>query len=373
LDTLFIGEPEVAAIRAEVAERYGLPGARVMASATHNHAGPAVTDAGEVAQDAAYAAWLVDGVVGAFGRALADRRPAEVAFGRCFEWEVGHNRRVLLRDGTARTHGTFDDPNALCFEGPIDPEVAVIALREPEGALRAVLVNFACHPTHHGGDTCLSAGYPGALAEALRERGCPLTLFLNGAAGNVHTANPRFGGKGLSHQEAGQRLAADVWGVLPALEWHRDLRLTAATRTLALPYCAVSAEEAGGRVSGAQRFVDPAIYDRTIPALLERIAREKTRPAEIQVLGLGETAIVGVPGELFCEFGLALKQRAYPVRALVSSCTNGRVGYIPTLEAFRHGGYETTFGPGSFLAPEAGDLIVDAAAGLIGEAGVGTE
>ena len=40
LDTLFIAWPEVAAIRQGVAQAYGYPGAHVMVSATHNHAGP---------------------------------------------------------------------------------------------------------------------------------------------------------------------------------------------------------------------------------------------------------------------------------------------------------------------------------------------
>ena len=47
------------------------------------------------------------------------------------------------------------------------------------------------------------------------------------------------------------------------------------------------------------------------------------------------------------------------------SCANGQIAYIPTKDAFQRGGYETTFGPPSWLAPEAGDLLVDAAVELI--------
>jgi hypothetical protein len=31
----------------------------------------------------------------------------------------------------------------------------------------------------------------------------------------------------------------------------------------------------------------------------------------------------------FVEFGLQIKQNAYPVHALLVTCANGRVGYIP--------------------------------------------
>jgi len=143
------------------------------------------------------------------------------------------------------------------------------------------------------------------------------------------------------------------------------MRLTAGSQTIDLPYRKVSEEEILGKLRGAQRFVDPAIYDRTIPLLLEQARRKRTHRAEIQVLGIGNTCFVSVPGEYFVEFGLRIKEEAAPTHALIVSCANGRVGYIPTLQAFARGGYETTFGPGSMLVPEAGDIIADTAVRII--------
>ena len=77
--------------------------------------------------------------------------------------------------------------------------------------------------------------------------------------------------------------------------------------------------------------------------------------------------IVGAPGELFCEFGLQIKEAAYPLHVLSSACTNGRVGCIPTRGAFRRGGYERTFGSRSMLVPEVGDMIAGTAAALIAQ------
>jgi len=368
LDTLFIAWSEVATIRQGIERAYGFPGAQVMVSATHNHAGPAVTHAGDVAKDEGYAAMLVSRVIEGFGQALAQIEPAEIGVGHCFEWRVAHNRRVVKRDGTVRTHGSFDDPDALCLEGPIDPEVAVIAVRGLSGDLRGALVNFACHPTHHGGDTAIDAGYPGVLARRLRELGCPTTLFLNGASGNLHTSDPRAGGRGLDAEAAGGCLAQDAWSVMQSLSFEREVRLAARSRVIELPYRRVTEDEITGRVRGAQRFIDSAIYDRNIPALVRKIEERRTHTVEIQVLAVGSRAIVGVPGEFFCELGLQIKERAWPVYALISTCTNGRVGYIPTPEAFWRGGYETTFGPSSMLASEAGTLIVQTAVELIEQA-----
>lgn len=369
LDTLFIAWPEVKAIRQGVERAYGFAGANVMVVATHNHAGPAVIHAGDVPKDEAYAQYLVSQAIEAFGQALAHLEAVELGFGRCFEWGVAYNRRVVMRDGTARTHGTFDDPEALYLEGPIDPEVAVIAARSAAtGSLIGAVVNFACHPTHHGGDGAIDAGFPGALARELRERGCPVTLFLNGASGNIHTADPRARGEGLSAERAGEILAEDVWDVLQLMSWGLDARVAVASRTIELPYRRVTDAEIAGQVRGAQRFIDPAIYERTIPTLVEKIEQRGTHPVEIQTLLLGDCAIVGVPGELFVELGLRIKEGVYPTRALVATCANGRVGYLPTQDAFRRGGYETTFGPSSMLAPEAGDLIVKAGVELVEKA-----
>jgi hypothetical protein len=368
LDTLFIAWPEVSAIRQGVERAHGFPGSNVMVTATHNHAGPAVTHAGEVPKDEAYAQYLVSQVIASFGDALAQARETEIGFGRCFEWGVSHNRRVVMRDGTARTHGTFDDPEALCLEGPIDPAVAVFAARTTAGELLGALVNFACHPTHHGGDGAIDAGYPGVLAQRLRDLGCPVTLFLNGASGNVHTSNPCEGGKGLSAEVVGEVLAQDVWGVLQAMSFGLDARVAAASQTVGLPYRQVTGAEIAGRVRGAQRFIDPAIYDRTIPPMLEKMAQRGTHTAEVQALLLGDCAVVGVPGELFVELGLRIKEGAHPIRAMVATCANGRVGYLPTEEAFRRGGYETTFGPSSMLAPEAGDLVARTGIRLVEQA-----
>jgi len=380
LDTLFVDAADVAEIRRRISAQHGLPGENVMVAATHNHAGPAVADAGDVRRDEAYVRTLVESVVSVFGQALEGTRPAEFGFARRFEFDVGHNRRVLMRDGTVRTHGTFADPNALCLEGPIDPEVAVLGVRaageapnrhsgnlETSGELLGALVNYACHPTHHGPDGALTAGYPGVLAAEMKKRGCPVTMFLLGAAGNIACADPARGGEGMPMQQAGRKLADHVAAALSEMEFTDRVELGARSRTLQLPFRRPTPEQIAGTARGAQRFVDPAIYERIIPAQAERIRRLKTQPSEVQVLSINDVAFASIGGEYFAEFGLRIKQACWPRRALVVTCANGRAGYIPTKEAFDRGGYETTFGPPSTLAPEAGDLLADAAIELIGQ------
>jgi len=365
LDTLSVRWTQVSEIRRRIAETYGFPGENVMVAATHNHAGPAVANCGDVRRDDAYVVTMINKIVSMFGDALGNLRQAELGFGSCFEFMVGHNRRVIMRDGTVRTHGTFEDPNALCLEGPIDPEVFVMVAREVGGGLLGAIVNFACHPAHHGGGTDLSGGFPGVLARIMKRRGVPVTLFLDGASGNITTLDPTRANADLSKEEAGARLADDVSRALVGMQFSSNIKIGSSSRTIRLPFRNVTREEAEGRVRGAQRFIDSAIYDREMPRVLDRIRRMGTQPAEVQVIRIGGYAFAGIPAEYFVQLGLRIKEQAYPVHALIVGQANGMVGYVPHREAFLRGGYETTLCDGSRLAPEAGDLLADCAVQMI--------
>ncbi len=366
-DTCCILAEDTQEIRRRAAASFGIPERAIMVAATHNHAGPAVADSGDVDREEEYVEWLIEQTVAGIGEAVAERAPAEVGFGRCLEFGVAHNRRVVMRDGTVRTHGTFTDPDALFIEGPIDPELSVVAFRRPSGETLGVLVNYACHPTHHGGGTGLSGGYPGVLARALKRQGCPVTLFLNGAAGNIHTADPAAGGANPSMEEVGERLAQRVQEVLTPLSYRAELPLAYAMTQVDVPYRSVGDDEIRGNVRGAQRFIDSAIYDREMPALVKMIREFEKESAEVQALWLGEHVFVSIPGELFVELGLRIKEEAHPTRASVVGYANGNLGYLPHLEAFRRGGYETTFCGASRMAPEAGEILAGAAVALIRE------
>ena len=367
LDTLSIRWTTTQEIRRRISERFGFPGENVMVAASHNHAGPAVCHCFAVKRDEGYVEWLTERCVEAFGQALARMTEAEIGFGHTYEWQVAHNRRVVMRDGTARCHGTFADPNALCLEGPIDPEVAVLAARSSSGELLGSIVNFTCHPTHHGGDTAFSGGYPAALAREMKMRGCPVTIFLNGACGNIHHSDPVQNGGSLGYDEIGAKLAEDAERVLAEMTFSDEVPLDAVKTTVQLPYREATEDEIAGASRAAQRFSAPQLYDVFMPALLERIRTRGTQPAEVQALSIGNVSFVSIPAEYFVEHGLRIKVESYPRHALVVGHANGMVGYIPTKEAFLRGGYETTFSPGHRMAPEAGDILTDAAISLIRE------
>ncbi len=88
---------------------------------------------------------------------------------------------------------------------------------------------------------------------------------------------------------------------------------------------------------------------------------------EVQAFRLSdEVAVVGLPGEVFVEFGLAIKQASpFPVTLVIELCQDD-VAYVPTRKAFAEGSYETV---NSRIAPGGGEAMTDAAIKLLNELG----
>ena len=70
-------------------------------------------------------------------------------------------------------------------------------------------------------------------------------------------------------------------------------------------------------------------------------------------------------GEPFVEAQLEIKRTSPFAFLQVAHMANGYCGYIPSREALAGGGYETRTSHGSRLAPEALEMIEQAAGGLL--------
>lgn len=364
LDLLSVRWSDTDDLRKRISAKYDFPGENIMVSATHNHAGPAISNLSPVKKDSKYLENLKMKCIDAFGEALAGMKDAEIGYGSTRELEVAFNRRTVMRDGTTRTHGSFSDPEALYVEGPMDPEVAVVMVRDMQGNTLGSLVNFACHPTHHGGTNEISAGFPGVLASKMKNENCPVMLFLNGCYGNIATTDHRLD-VSVSMEDAGFKLFEDVKQVCDSMTFASNVELSAVKETVKLPFRDVTKEEYHGNVRGAQRFRCDELYEKNIDILIEKKKKYGMQLAEVQVLKLGDCYFAGIPAEYFVEYQLQIKTETYPKRSFVVGSANGMLGYVPTKEAFARGGYETTLGPPSRMAPETGDILMDKAIELI--------
>jgi hypothetical protein len=89
-------------------------------------------------------------------------------------------------------------------------------------------------------------------------------------------------------------------------------------------------------------------------------------PMEVQVFRIdSETAIVGLPGEIFVELGQAIKKASPFKKTIVISIANDRPSYVPTRRAFTEGSYEVT---NSRVKAGTGEMLVEAALDLLRQA-----
>src|SRR5262249_251797 len=146
-------------------------------SVSHTHSGPLTWES--------RTPWYTeaeDKMVEAIGKAKAAMFPAslDISSGRI---HLGFNRRKT-EDGRATMWGRTAEQLP---SHPLDPAVNVLLVKDPDGKTRAVLVNYACHPSVLGPDNLqYSADYPGAMKHYVESQIPGATcLFVQGGAGDV--------------------------------------------------------------------------------------------------------------------------------------------------------------------------------------------
>jgi neutral ceramidase len=378
VDVCLLDAACVSVVRDEASRATGIPAGNILVAATHTHSGPALTSLGTMprapeAETRAFLATAAD-VVAAAARVLA---PAELAVGVAREGRVSFNRRLRCRDGKTHMNWEGVDPASVTeVLGPTDPELTVMAV-ERGGVPAGALVSFGLHPAVLAGDNRLySADYPGYLAEALSrlEGEGFVSVFLNGCCGNVNHIDyaDRLQGRGYQMtQRIGYMLAAAAHEALRRREKPAGTELRVASRRVELERIRIPEadyERARRVVAGAGRAAErgqvDGLPDSFYAEMLVKMheAQDRRASAEVMCIRIGDVAVVGLPSEVFCELGLALKRRSPARRTLVCELANDWFGYLPTREAFVQGGYEPT--PGSTeCVPGTGERIVEAALG----------
>jgi hypothetical protein len=81
----------------------------------------------------------------------------------------------------------------------------------------------------------------------------------------------------------------------------------------------------------------------------------------VQVLRLGELAIVGIPGELFSRLGMDVKSQSPAEFTICAGYANDYIGYLSDTRAFSEGGYEVSLGPWCPVGVEGGAVATRAA------------
>jgi hypothetical protein len=373
----------VAVARARISEMYGIPPERVMISCTHTHTGPVTSENRGVQPDQAYMEWLPVRIADAVGIACSRLAPAQVAYGSADVSGVCFNRRFRMRDGTVVFNPGVGNPDIIEPAGPTDPQVTTLLVEDTSGTPLAV---WACLSTHYVGtdhECALSADYYGYFADAIR-RGLGercVGILANGTSGNINTIDVHqvlpLKGTARARLVGTAVAAAAIQGVMTRGR-HQDVILEGQTMALNVTRWNVTADDialaeaimaqpAGSDVQPAARF--SYVVGQPIPAPQVRpyasgmldLARLPDRgETELQVMRIGDFALVALPGEIFVEFGLTIKAESPFDTVAVVGLANDHIGYVPTEEAFRQGGYETWRTPTSWSAPGTGEAMTGA-------------
>ena len=384
-------------IRKRVGAAIDASASRVILHATQNHSAPSIGHCFcrdgymRVPNDME---WLLGGddrynepaierIVEAAEAARERLEPVSFGVGSTFDGRIGFNRRLVLRDGTARMGRPGPgDALPLQIEGPTDPEVGVAAFRSLQtGDLLALLLHHTAHPTLFGArGRIVSADWPGIWADEMKKRlnSTCVPLVINGCCGNIQAAgliDPNY--PPGDEQRIRTSLGESSQGVLDAMEFQPQVKLGLDGTNLRLRRRPLEPE----LVSKSQRMVAnhplPVLIDGNTEAVdrewiyavcrLDFIEREPESDYELQVLHIGDLAVATVMGEPFVEAQLRIKLKSMAPYTFVAHFCNGFIGYIPTARAIEGGGYETWTGTSSQFEADSLDRVADGAIALINE------
>jgi hypothetical protein len=347
IDTLVVTREFTAALRESLAARSVPPG-RVLVGASHTHSGPDLFAWWE--GDPSSAPWpaTLAGATAAAARALDRLEPVELAFGEHALEHVSVNRR----DETA---------------GAIDPRVQVLKATSTETReVLALVVAFACHPvTLDYSNFLFSADWVGAMRGALSAvyPGAGV-VYLNGAAGNVNPARFPFEARQNIYIPQTTENYPVFWGgFADAARLGRTVAgaaVEAAERALPL-----SPEAPAGRLGAARlplKAEEPMAEYLDFMNFVDERYRESMLAggeleSEVQSLEIGGLRIAGLPGEVFVEIGLGLRETAGAAPLLLAGYANDDVRYVMTDDAYDGDRYETV---GTPLAAGSADALAEA-------------
>jgi|TARA_B100001059_G_scaffold181015_1_gene181885 hypothetical protein len=345
-------------LSARARARASLPDQAITITATHTHGGP-VSMPGRLSAkaDHAFILCLEDAVVKAVDLAIVNQKPARLLGGIGVEPGFASNRRRL--------------------DGPVDTGIPILRFESVEGSTIAILVSYACHPVVLGADNLSWTGdYPHFVRKKL-ETTFPgaIAIFATGCAGDVNTGHSAAASLSLlATPERSFAKAKEIgFGIANSVI---DARLT----------------DVSGNVGHSEVFADICFEQREqeAPDILAkswRLAAKDTSSLEviwanwaekhmgrdlsplkarITALKWGSVGIIALPGEIFAETALEIREKlAQKDPLFILAYADDNPGYIPPESDYLRGGYEIDeahrfYGLGATIAPKTAEHLAEA-------------
>jgi neutral ceramidase len=356
-DILMITREWLDPVVAEIKQATGIPEERILINATHTHHAPSTMVVHGYGLDETFTRRVQRAIVASVKQANANlsKEGCQFYFALGAESTVGQNSRILLPDGQIYWVGPRE--NFVRPTGPFDPELPVLAFRQPDEKPRAVIFNHSTHTigTRNAGKR--SPSFYGLAAQELEEDLGGIFCFLEGASGSTHNLN-------LNCQEMTERIKNAVRKTLGSAKPQPIEKLAALKRPFKFKVRAFDEKAEEEAVTRYCRKYAPANADQIIPVFRKmraELAAKQGEPREtwLQVLRIGEVAIVAVPAEFFTQLGLDIKNRSPFRYTYIAELANDWIGYLPNREGHKLGGYQCWTGFHSYAEPGTGERMVD--------------
>lgn len=379
LDALFITAATVDVARRIILKETKIVADNVLVCANHTHSGGPMASCLGCDEDPKYTERVARAIAAAVKDGWTTLHASEMGVGTGREDGISFNRRFLMRDGREITHpgkpGTANHNQIVCPAGPIDPDVGVLAVRNPQGGrLRGVVVHFACHSTVVGGDL-FSPDYAGYLRKhlkALHGEALPV-CFLLGPCGDITQVDNMSTSidSGVDCADMmGQKLASEATRVIRRMRWLKEAPVAAVVERVP---CEIRPEPdpkretpAFGLGSDGKDNVVGKVYAEERKLVAAERQKTPVLQCEVQGIRIGPLGIATNGAEYFCDYGLRIKKASRHAFTWVASLSNEWIGYVPTAQAFVGGGYEPRTARSSKLAADAGQKLLEGALKVLG-------
>ncbi|MCM8761772.1 MAG: neutral/alkaline non-lysosomal ceramidase N-terminal domain-containing protein [Candidatus Omnitrophica bacterium] len=347
LDLIWLGEQQGKKIRKIVFKETGIPFSNIFIHATHTHTGPLPDSSGRDIYkrgfyvEPSYLEILPFYIAGSIKMAYNQMTDVSIGAGADRVEGIAFNRRYLLKDGRVITNPWDRIEDIVESVGPVDDTLTVIKITDKKSEkIKGIIINFALHPDTLG-DTLISADWPGMVRAKIKQE-YPGTevMVLNGPSGDINHINPEDPGRrGL---EIPLSIAEKIKEkVLVLLERDNKIKfpsLNTYYKKFSVPIRNVSYEELkeARKILKSKKIPVDSLQYMVSSSIVELTKKGKSRiPLEINGCSFGkEIIILGLPGEIFTEIGIKIKD-ILPFRyKLIAQNSNTNLGYVPSEEAF---------------------------------------
>ncbi len=348
----------------ELGHKYQLPRSAVIANVSHTHCSPflpgylsglRILPPDGMAKAVAYTRELEQRMIAAASTALQSMGPVTIGWtedAANFAFNRRENREADVP--ALRAAGKL--------KGPWDPRVPLLAVRTPNGELRALLVSYACHNTTldfyqwHG-------DYAGRAQLELEQRHPGATvLFAIGCGADMNPGPRRT--LALAEQHGRELADAADRGLAHTLVPIRG-KLATAFADITLNFAEIPPPEKlrEAREKDQPNKVIAQAWAATVEADLQKKGDRILEYAyPVQVWNLGGLSWIALGGEVVIDYSFRLRKEL-GANVWVFGYSNDVMAYIPSERVLKEGRYEgatsmTAYGKPSPWAPGLEDKIV---------------